>query len=145
MNNWTETIEQIRAHARDGHGLKSVLKVKDSQLMPGVHLSIDDPALGDQPICEDNTNDYTTAESTQPADCVVCWALAREAHGVDNRDFPGLPLGVDVWKLKTFDHSRQVWRSRHIGGDEKLAQMLLDLFKWRAEGQQVRLEWSELN
>lgn len=144
FNDWTDAIQRIRDHARDGHPLHSVVEIKASEVMPGVHLSVNAPGLSDQPIC-DSFDHYTTATWAEPADCVVCLALARAAHGVDISEPAPPPLGRDVWKLKAFNHRRQQWETRHVGGEEKFSLMLSEMLRWRAEGQQVRLEWSELN
>jgi hypothetical protein len=51
----------------------------------------------------------------------------------------------NVWKLRAFDSQGNAWKTQLVGGDELFAQMMSDLLRWKAEGQQVRLEWSEKN
>lgn len=143
---WASVVENIRAHRADDHHLVTVEAVQKRAPIGGVHLGIHDPALIDEPICESfSAEDTRRAAPDQAADCIVCLALAREAHGVDTTEVPGLPLGRDVWKLKAFNHRRQEWETRRVGGEEALSQMLTDMFRWKSDGQQVRLEWSELN
>lgn len=142
FNNWATVIELIRAHRDDGHHLRPVESTATAY--PGIHLGVNDPAFDDKPIC-DAFDESTARPSGKPADCIVCKALAREALGIDQAE-PELPaLGRNVWKLKTFNNRVREWQTKRVGGEEALSQMLTDLFRWKAEGQEVRLEWSELN
>lgn len=144
FNDWADAIQRIRDHQRDGHPLHTVEAI--SKTTTGTHLSVDDPGLGDLPIC-DSFDCTDTRPAEGPADCVVCLALAREALGVEtvSAPAPALDSNVCVWKLKTFDHRAREWRTKHVGGEEALSKMLGDMLRWKAEGQEVRLEWSELN
>lgn len=145
FNDWAATIERIRNHRDDGHPLHPVESA--SQTVPGIHLSVDDPGTDDDdPICD--SFDYSDTKPAEgPADCVVCLALAREALGVDNngKPLPAVNVSVCVWKLKTFDHRKKEWRTANVGGEEAFSQLLGNMMRWKAEGQEVRLEWSELN
>jgi hypothetical protein len=147
FNDWADTVERIRAHQADDHHLVTVEAVPQRSPIPGVHLAIHDPGQYDQPICDSfSHNDTRLAPRDAPADCIVCIALMREAHGIDTTAQPALPpLGRDVWKLKALNVRDGQWRTKRVGGEEALSQMLGDMLRWKAEGQQVRLEWSELN
>lgn len=147
LNDWAEIVRKIRAHRLDDHHLVTVESVPQRSAIAGVHLAIHDPLLYDEPICGSFTSDDTRlAPRDASADCIVCLALMREAHGIDTTTEHPLPaLGRDVWKLKAFNHRKQQWETRHVGGEEKLSLMLTEMLRWKAEGQQVRLEWSELN
>jgi hypothetical protein len=147
FKDWADVVEQIRAHRADDHHLVTVEAVHTRSPIAGVHLAIHDPLLYDEPICSSfSADDTQLAPRDAAADCIVCLALMREAHGIDVTEPPTLPpLGRDVWKLKALNVRDGEWRTKRVGGEECLSQMLADMLRWKAEGQQVRLEWSELN
>lgn len=147
IHDWADVVAQIKAHRADGHHLVTVERVA-AQTVPvvGVHLAIHDPGLYDEPICGAFESENTRqAPRDASADCIVCLALMREAHGVDTTEHAAPPLDRDVWKLKTFDNRTGEWITKRVGGEEVLSQALLDMLRWKGEGRQVRLEWSELN
>ena len=146
FNDWAGVVEQIKAHRAEDHHLVTVESVPQRSPIAGVHLAIHDPLVHDEPICKSFSPDDTRlAPREAAADCIVCLALMREAHGVDTTEYPILPLGRDVWKLKALNVRTGEWVTKRVAGEECLSQMLGDMLKWKAEGQQVRLEWSELN
>lgn len=146
FNDWAEVVESIRAHRAADRPLVTVEAVPQRMPIAGVHLAIKDAARHVEPICRSfGAVDTRSAPRDLPADCIVCLALMREAHGIDMTEHPPPAIDRDVWKLKAFNNSRQQWETRRVGGEESLSQMLTDMFRWKTEGQQVRLEWSELN
>jgi hypothetical protein len=47
------------------------------------------------------------------------------------------------WKVATFDPRQEVWDYVNSGSEEYLSEMLLEMLTRKANGQEVRIEWSE--
>lgn len=142
--NWPALIELIRHYTTAGSPLIPVHMLMDTPEL--VHLGLPIPASAIRPVCGDF--DELGAESAEgPANCPVCLALAREASGAaaDDRIAPRLPSDRCVWKLKAFNHAKQEWKTRRVGDEDILALALGEMLRWKLEGQEVRLEWSQLN
>lgn len=47
-----------------------------------------------------------------------------------------------LWSASNAEHA-QSWQKVAVGDDADFPTMLADFLRWKAEGQRVRLEWSE--